>query len=581
MPRDVQIRPNERVELHLGDKIPVPVRDYEMLVHKPMLNGVELIGNFILKLSDLENDVGYISQETDPTVPAWAKQPNKPVYTAEEIGAMSNTVVIPVRVSQLENDSGYYIKPVGGIPLSDFAPGVIPDFSSKIDMSMKGARGGVAELDQNGMVPSHQLPSYVDDVKSYPSISFFPTIGEDDKIYIDKSTNKQYRWSGDMEVGYVPITSSIALGETAQTAYRGDRGKIAYDHAMMKGQAFENGLYKITTNAEGHVVLAVSVTKEDITALGIPGDMPDVSDKADKYDTVLESTLSCGRAYGSNTGYGSIAFGGQCIASSQYTQAFGFYSQATGPRAFCINDTNAANGADTFAGGYLSEANGFLTFVFGHGLQAELENQFVIGKFNVPEYMSDTDYPLWIHDHDYAAGSKVRVGDGTYTEYYIAKRATHTYDEWINFGDWERVTTGKYIEIVGNGSDSSNRSNAYALGWDGTGYFAGDVYVGCDSDSTRGDKLITISDVPVIDVQVDGVSVVQNRIANIAIASSLNQKYEKPASGIPASDLASDVISDISGKISAPVSASSGDFLVFNGTSWVAQSLQTWQGGNY
>lgn len=275
MPRDVQIRPNERVELHLGDKIPVPVRDYEMLVHKPMLNGVELIGDYILKLSDLENDAGYISIETDPTVPAWAKQPNKPVYTAEEIGAMPNTVVIPVRVSQLENDSGYYTKPAGGIPLSDFAPGVIPDFSSKIDMSMKGARGGVAELDQNGMVPSHQLPSYVDDVKTYSSIAMFPTIGEDDKIYIDKSTNKQYRWSGDIEVGYVPIASSLALGETAQTAYRGDRGKIAYDHAVAKGQAYESGLYKLTTNAEGHVVLAVSVTKEDITALGIPGEIPD------------------------------------------------------------------------------------------------------------------------------------------------------------------------------------------------------------------------------------------------------------------------------------------------------------------
>lgn len=30
---------------------------------------------------------GGITQETDPTVPAWAKQPNKPAYTAEEVGA--------------------------------------------------------------------------------------------------------------------------------------------------------------------------------------------------------------------------------------------------------------------------------------------------------------------------------------------------------------------------------------------------------------------------------------------------------------------------------------------------------------
>lgn len=39
------------------------------------------------KVSDLQNDSGYISEETDPTVPAWAKADEKPVYTAEEVGA--------------------------------------------------------------------------------------------------------------------------------------------------------------------------------------------------------------------------------------------------------------------------------------------------------------------------------------------------------------------------------------------------------------------------------------------------------------------------------------------------------------
>ena len=34
-----------------------------------------------------ERETGGITQETDPTVPAWAKQPNKPTYTADEVGA--------------------------------------------------------------------------------------------------------------------------------------------------------------------------------------------------------------------------------------------------------------------------------------------------------------------------------------------------------------------------------------------------------------------------------------------------------------------------------------------------------------
>ena len=35
------------------------------------------------------------------------------------------------------------------------------------------------------------------------------------------------------------------------------------------------------------------------------------------------------------------------------------------------------------------------------------------------------------------------------------------------------------------------------------------------------------------------------------------------------------------GAIAAPASPSTGDFLVWNGTAWAAQSLSTWQGGNY
>lgn len=45
--------------------------------------------------------------ETDPTVPAWAKEPNKPTYTAQEVGALSNSTLIPNTTSQLINDSGY------------------------------------------------------------------------------------------------------------------------------------------------------------------------------------------------------------------------------------------------------------------------------------------------------------------------------------------------------------------------------------------------------------------------------------------------------------------------------------------
>lgn len=41
-------------------------------------------------------DVGAIAYETDPTVPGWAKQPEKPTYTATEVGALPDTYTPPV-----------------------------------------------------------------------------------------------------------------------------------------------------------------------------------------------------------------------------------------------------------------------------------------------------------------------------------------------------------------------------------------------------------------------------------------------------------------------------------------------------
>lgn len=118
-------------------------------------------------------------------VSAWAKASEKPSYTATEVGAIPTT--------------------------------------------QKGANNGVAELDATGKVPSSQLPSFVDDVLEYDSLSSFPSTGEAGKIYVAKDTNKTYRWSG---TAYVEISPSLALGETSSTAYRGDRGKTAYDHSQ-------------------------------------------------------------------------------------------------------------------------------------------------------------------------------------------------------------------------------------------------------------------------------------------------------------------------------------------------------------
>ena len=103
------------------------------------------------------------------------------------------------------------------------------DNVKQIPLSQKGSNNGVAELDASGKVPANQLPSFVDDVLEFANLASFPQPGEADKIYVDKATNKTYRWGGSE---YVQLNEGVVLGETITTAYRGDRGKIAYDHSQ-------------------------------------------------------------------------------------------------------------------------------------------------------------------------------------------------------------------------------------------------------------------------------------------------------------------------------------------------------------
>ena len=93
-------------------------------------------------------------------------------------------------------------------------------------INSKGAPNGLASLNESGIIPSAQLPSYVDDVIEVDTFSNLPGTGESGKIYIVKDTNLTYRWSG---TDYVEISKSLALGETSSTAYSGDKGKATTD----------------------------------------------------------------------------------------------------------------------------------------------------------------------------------------------------------------------------------------------------------------------------------------------------------------------------------------------------------------
>ena len=84
--------------------------------------------------------------------------------------------------------------------------------SDYLASTLKGANNGVAELDGSGLVPTNQLPSYVDDVLEYTNVASFPAVGETGKIYVDTTNNDIYRWSGTQ---YIQVNNAVSTADEA------------------------------------------------------------------------------------------------------------------------------------------------------------------------------------------------------------------------------------------------------------------------------------------------------------------------------------------------------------------------------
>lgn len=124
--------------------------------------------------------------ETDPTVPSWAKQPNKPTYTASEVGALPSTTKVPTKTSDLLNDTF-----VSSEVDSSLAQRFVPEFSSS---------SNEWELLYTETTTADQTYVYKDNLKQCREImivgtGLFRSAGSTSAVYVS------YKTGGDLPSG--------------------------------------------------------------------------------------------------------------------------------------------------------------------------------------------------------------------------------------------------------------------------------------------------------------------------------------------------------------------------------------------
>lgn len=224
-------------------------------------------------------------------------------------------------------------------------------------VATKGKANGFASLDGNGLVPSSQLPSYVDDVievyatyavsetGKLSNIKLYsdpdhanPITGESGKIYLNITQDEpsyQFRWSGTQFVD--SNTSSLILGEVTGTAYDGGKGKALadwrkslsdnlkfYSH-IKDDRAWTRNATEVRLNFEGSDfgnTASVNTYNQPIPAA--TKDLAGVQTAADKklFDSIPGTIIISGKGVVQNTDK-------VWVQISKSTKADGVYGEAT------------------------------------------------------------------------------------------------------------------------------------------------------------------------------------------------------------------------------------------------------------
>lgn len=268
--------------------------------------------------------------------------------------------------------------------------------------------------------------------------------------------------TNDHAEGYQTIAQSTGSGESSAAHAEGVRTKA------LNLAAHAEGKYTVASGIAAHV------EGENATASG--------------RDSHAEGTSTVAQGYASHAeGTSNHAIGNDSHAEGANTRAYGFGAHAEGSFSNAYGGHSHVEGSSAIAYGENSRAT-------GKGVIAVSDNSSVFGKHNIP----DRDIKLW------SSGMHVYVDDIVFylngNPYHFYQCTEENMDETFDSSKYTVVNISDYAEVVGGGTSAiaADRKNIRALDWNGNERLFGDVYVGCNADSTGGTKLAKLTDIPAV-----------------------------------------------------------------------------------
>ena len=175
-----------------------------------------------------------------------------------------------------------------------------------------------------------------------------------------------------------------------------------------------------------------------------------------------DTTINVGRLtnstvgdYSTAEGYGTTASGNNSHAEGAKSKASGTQSHAEGWNATASGDSSHAEGGNTTASGTASHAEGSSTTASGQSSHAEGDNTIVTGNISHAEGYRTTASG----DCSHAEGIKTTASN------YASHACGHYNAAMIN-GGLSNNTVGTAF-VIGNGTNSSELSNAFSVQYDG------------------------------------------------------------------------------------------------------------------